>query len=80
MVNNKLQLLILDRIIYRYDYTIKIEIKTVQCSFLRFIRPSGDRVLPLSMRYASITLRRDMLRVGCNNSGISSMSAIEWPG
>ena len=61
------------------DYTIKIEIETVQCSFLWF-RPSGDRVLPLSMRYSSLALRRDMLRVGCNSSGISSMSAIEWPG
>ena len=35
------------------DYAIKIEIETVQCSFLRF-RPSGDRVLLLSMRYASL--------------------------
>ena len=58
----------------------KIEIETVkQCSFLRF-RPPGDRVLPLSMRYASLALLRDMLRVGCNSSGISSMSTIEWPG
>ena len=32
------------------------------------------------MRYASLALRRDMLRVGCNYSGISSMSTIEWPG
>ena len=31
------------------------------------------------MRYASLALLRDMLRVGCNSSGISSMSAIEWP-
>ena len=49
--------------------------ETVQSSFLRF-RPSGDSVLPLSMRYASLALRRDMLRVGClscNSSGISSM-------
>ena len=30
------------------------------------------------MRYASLALRRDMLRVGCNSSGISSISAIEW--
>ena len=44
------------------------------------IRPSGDRVLPLSMRYASLAIRHDMLRVGCNSSGISSMSAMEWPG
>ena len=57
----------------------KIEIETVQCSFLRF-RPSGDRVLPLSMRYASLALRRDILRVGFNSRAISSMSAIEWPG
>ena len=53
--------------------------ETVQCSFLRF-RPSGDKVLPLPMRYASLALGRDMLRVGCNSSGISSMSATEWPG
>ena len=33
-------------------YTLKIETETVQCSFLGF-RPSGDRVLPLSMSYAS---------------------------
>ena len=33
-------------------YTLKIEIETVHCSFLGF-RPSGDRVLPLPMRYAS---------------------------
>ena len=58
---------------------IKIEKETVQCSVLRFM-PSGDRVLPLSMRYASLALRRDMLRVGCNSSGISSKSEIEWPG
>ena len=45
-----------------------------------WFRPSGDRVLPLSMRYASLDLRRDMLRVGCNSSEISSMSTIEWPG
>ena len=32
------------------------------------------------MRYASFALRGDMLRVGCNSSGISTMSAIEWPG
>ena len=32
------------------------------------------------MRYASLALRCDMPRVGCNYSGISSMSAIEWPG
>ena len=32
------------------------------------------------MRYASFALRRDMLRVGCNSIGISSMSAIKWPG
>ena len=57
----------------------KIKIETVkQCSFLR-LRPSGDRVLPLPMRYASLDLLRDMLRVG-NSSGISSMSAIKWPG
>ena len=61
-------------------YTLKIEIETVQCSFLGF-RPSGDRVLPLSMStLLSLALRRDMLRVRCNSSGISSMSAIEWPG
>ena len=47
------------------DYTIKIEIETVQCSLLRY-RPSGDRVLPLSMRYASLAVRHDILRVGCN--------------
>ena len=60
---------------------MKIEIETVQCSFLQF-RPSGDRFLPLSMRYGSLALRCDMLRVGDNNyySGISSMSVIEWPG
>ena len=61
------------------DYTIKIEIETGQCSSLRF-RPSGDRVLPLSIRYASLALRRDMLRVGCNSCRITSVSAIEWPG
>ena len=38
------------------DYAIKTEIETDQCSFLRF-RPSGDRVLPLSMRYPSLALR-----------------------
>ena len=32
------------------------------------------------MRYASLALRRDMLRVGCNSSGITSTSAIECPG
>ena len=32
------------------------------------------------VRYASLALWRDMLRVGCNYSGISSMSTIEWPG
>ena len=32
------------------NYTINIEIETVECSFLWF-RPSDDRVLPLSMRY-----------------------------
>ena len=47
------------------DYIIKIEIETVQCSFLWF-RPSGDRVLPLSMRYASLAVRHDILRVDCN--------------
>ena len=31
------------------DYTIKIDIETVQCSFLRF-RSGGERVFPLSMR------------------------------
>ena len=36
--------------------------------------------LPLSMRYAFLALRRGMLRVGCNSSKISSMSAIEWRG
>ena len=36
--------------------------------------------LPLSMRYAFLALRRGMLRVGCNSSRISSMSAIEWRG
>ena len=41
---------------------------------------SGYRVLPLSMRYASLALRRDMVRVGCYSSGISSLAAIEWPG
>ena len=41
---------------------MKIEIENVQCSFLRF-RPSGDRVLSLTMRYASLALRRDMPRV-----------------
>ena len=41
---------------------------------------SSDRVLPLSMRYASLALRRDVLRVGCNSSEVSSMSKIEWPG
>ena len=60
------------------NYAIKLEIETVQCSFLR-LRLSGNRVLPLSMRYASLPLRRDMLRVGCNSSRISSMSAMEWP-
>ena len=44
------------------DYTITIEIEKVQYSFLR----SGDRVLTLSMRYASLALQRDMLKVGCN--------------
>ena len=55
--------------------------ETVLCSFLRF-RLSGDRVLPLytCMRNASLALRLDMLRVGCNSSGISSMSVNEWPG
>ena len=38
------------------------------------------RVLHLSMRYASLALRRDMLRVGCYSSGISSLAATEWPG
>ena len=38
------------------DYTIKIEIEKVQCSFVRF-GPSGDRRLPL---------RLDMLKVACN--------------
>ena len=28
-------------------------------------------VLPVSMRYASLALRRDMLRVGCNSRGTS---------
>ena len=33
------------------------------------------------MRYASLALRRDMLRVGCNfGEYLSSMFAIEWPG
>ena len=32
------------------------------------------------MRCASLSLRREMLKVGCNSSGISFMSAIEWPG
>ena len=41
---------------------------------------SSDRVLPLSMRYATLALRRDVLRVGCNSSEVSSMSKIEWPG
>ena len=36
--------------------------------------------LASSMRYASLALRRDVLRVGCNSSGISPLSAIEWPG
>ena len=69
----------LNSIQVNYDYTIKIEIETVQCSFLWF-RPSGYRVLPLSMRCASLALRRDMVRVGCYSSGISSLASIEWPG
>ena len=60
------------------DHSVKIEIETVQLSFLPF-RPSGDRVLPLSMRYASLPVRHDMLTVGYS-SRISSMSAFEWPG
>ena len=32
------------------------------------------------MRCASLALPRDMLRVGCNSSEISSMSTIEWTG
>ena len=32
------------------------------------------------MRCASLSLRREMLKVGCNSSGISFMPAIEWPG
>ena len=32
------------------------------------------------MRCASLSLRREVLKVGCNSSGISFMSAIEWPG
>ena len=57
----------------------QLKIETVQCSFLWF-RPSGDRVLPLSMKYVFLALRRGMLRVGCNSSRISSMSAIDWRG
>ena len=63
----------------RQGSTLNLEIETVQCSFLRF-RSSGDRVLPLCMRYASLASRRDMLGVGYNSSWISFMSAIEWPG
>ena len=57
----------------------QLKIETVQCSFLWF-RPSGDRVLPLSLKYVFLALRRGMLRVGCNSSRISSMSAIDWRG
>ena len=32
------------------------------------------------MRCASLALRRDMVRVGCYSSGISSLASIEWPG
>ena len=42
------------------DYTIKIEIETVQCSFLRF-RPGGERVLPLSMRFTEGSTVRALL-------------------
>ena len=39
-----------------------------------------EKVLPLSMRNASCALRRDVLSIGCNSSGMSSMSVIDWPG
>ena len=32
------------------------------------------------MRQASRAFRRDALGVGCNSSGITPMSVIEWPG
>ena len=59
--------------------TIKIEIRKSSM----FI-PSVQTCLvtaSISMRYASLALRHYFLRVGCVNfSGLSSMSAIEWPG
>ena len=42
------------------DYTIKIEIETVKCSFFR-LRPGGERVLPLSMRFTEGSTVRALL-------------------
>ena len=43
-----------------------------------FFIPNGSRVLPLSMRYASLAFRRLSLLDLISSSGISVMSLAEW--
>ena len=59
---------------------VRVSVYIVYHCSLRLLRPLGVRVLPLSIRKASLALRGNVFLVGKSSRGISIMSVVEWPG